>query len=328
MAKSLPALTQDDVRSTFDYVPETGRLVRIRQGLGARVGREIGSIDPKHGHRRAHFKGGNRMTAHMVWVWHNGSMPSGILRHVNKINSDDRIENLVILKKQLPVSYEHRGETVNQYGRLPSGIKTGVYEIFCTANGRRYVGSSVNFERRWRLHYTQLSEGKHHSQHLQRAWTKYGEDAFVFRVLEKCVMGDLIAREQHYIDTLGPEFNSRPRAGSQLGFKHSDESRRRMSASRPRGFSPMSGREHTAETKARISRAKTGRKYGSYEPSRVRKTAEAMRRGKGAMSEETAREIKRLKSLGIKHADVAKATGVSYSAVADIARGRCFAWVA
>lgn len=207
-------------------------------------------------------------------------------------------------------------------------MESGVYQIRSKVDGRLYVGSSVNLEKRWKEHRRQLDEGKHHSRFLQRCWTKYGADAFEFSVIVYCHQDTVLMYEQFYIDELRPEFNTVPTAGSQRGLKHSDETRRKMSASRRRDFSPMTGKSHTAETKARISRTKSGKKYGAYDQERVKKTASAMRLSKGAMSEETAREIKRLKALGMKHRDVANDTGVSYWAVADIARGHCFAWVA
>ena len=268
------------------------------------------------------------MTAHLVWLWHHGDMPTGILRHANGVNSDDRIGNLELLKKQLPIAYVAADVEVNEYGRLPEDIKSGIYEILCTVNGRRYIGSAVDLAKRWREHYTQLNGGKHHSRHLQRAWDKHGESAFVFRVLGEVGRDELIAKEQEAIDSLKPEFNSRPKAASQLGFKHSAESRRRMSESRPAGFSPFTGKSHSDASRAKISRAKTGHTYGPYDRSRVDRAAAAARASKGALTEDRAREVKRLTATGCRHREVAEAVGCSYWAVADIARGRTFAWVA
>lgn len=39
----------------------------------------------------------------------------------------------------------------------------------------------------------------HHSKHLQNAWNKYGEKAFVFSCLEKCKPEDLLFLEKEYI---------------------------------------------------------------------------------------------------------------------------------
>lgn len=125
-------------------------------------------------------------------------------------------------------------------------------------NGRRYVGSAVNFSSRWSLHDRQLTTGAHHSKHLQRAWNKYGSESFVFRVLEECEKESLIEREQHYIDTLSPEFNSRPNAASQLGFKMSDETKKKLSesAKRTRNFT---GHRHSEASKKKISDSRKGK---------------------------------------------------------------------
>ena len=76
---------------------------------------------------------------------------------------------------------------------------------------------------RWRGHVRLLERGEHHSPFLQNAWTKHGSEAFLCRALEYCDLGQLIAREQFYIDTLRPEFNVNPVAGSRLGSKMSAE---------------------------------------------------------------------------------------------------------
>jgi group I intron endonuclease len=109
--------------------------------------------------------------------------------------------------------------------------ESGIYEIVNLVNGKRYVGSALNFRQRWHGHRSRLNQGRHHSKYLQASWTKYGEDAFVFRVIEHCGRDVLLEREQHHID-LGCEYNVSRTAGSPLGVKHSDETRARMSESR------------------------------------------------------------------------------------------------
>ena len=318
-------LSQQDLRETFEYAPSTGRLVRRRRGRGARIGVEIGGID--NGHRRAYYAGRNRMTAHMVWVYHHGSEPRGILRHKNGDTSDDRIENLEALKQPLRVEYFHEGAQVSEYGRLPERQISGIYEIFCTANGRRYVGSAADMDKRWREHFTQLNARTHHSRHLQRAWGKHGSDAFLFRVLEKCPREALIAREQHHIDALRPEFNSRPVAHSNLGWAPSDETREKMRAAHVGKPSPKKGKPLSAETRARISASKTGVRHGSYSAERIAKAAAAFREAKGAATDDQVREVRRLKAGGLKLMDIASATGLRHCVVADISRGKTFKWV-
>lgn len=73
--------------------------------------------------------------------------------------------------------------------------------ILNTANGKRYVGSSVQTKRRWISHKTQLRRQVHGNPHLQSAWNKYGESAFVFSILEEVQNeSDLVMREQYWMD--------------------------------------------------------------------------------------------------------------------------------
>lgn len=318
-------LSQEFLRSTFEYLPETGRLLRVRKGRGARVGAIVGH-HTDDGFIRVNLFNRNWTNAHLVWVWHHGEFPPGILRRKNGINSDDRIENLEIIKKPLSVARTTCIHESDQYGRVTNGT-SGIYEIVCTENGRRYIGSAVNIDKRWRGHVLQLNEKRHHSRHLQRAWNKYGQAAFVFVVLEECMKGELILREQHYIDCLKPAFNSRPQAASQLGYRHTDETRRKMSASRRKDFSPMAGKRHTEESLRRISENRKGKGIGPRSEEVIAKCAARMREAKGALGEAQVRAIKEMNAIGMRHADVAEKVGCSYWAVADVVRGRTFKWV-
>tara|TARA_R110002012_G_C11563590_1_gene603624 strand:- start:416 stop:1150 length:735 start_codon:yes stop_codon:yes gene_type:complete len=76
---------------------------------------------------------------------------------------------------------------------------------------------------------------KHHSIHLQRAWYHYGEDVFIFSILEDVEDPDLlIEREQHYLDLYKPYereigYNNSPTAENCLGYRHSEEAKKKMS---------------------------------------------------------------------------------------------------
>lgn len=147
--------------------------------------------------------------------------------------------------------------------------EAGIYEIRNRVNGKRYVGSAVAIPQRWRQHRCELGKGRH-NPHLQSAWRKYGAEAFEFRVLE--LVADptkLIEREQHYIDTLKPEYNVAKVAGSNLGLKWSEETRARIGEASKRVWScpehrqKMSvahkGQKPTPEQRAKASAALRGR---------------------------------------------------------------------
>lgn len=100
----------------------------------------------------------------------------------------------------------------------------GVYEIVNISNGKRYVGSSVDIERRWAGHRHRLRKNISTSHALKAAWAKYGEENFVFRILELCDVESLIQCEQKHIDQKS-EYNIRKIADSNIGRVISDEER-------------------------------------------------------------------------------------------------------
>ena len=63
----------------------------------------------------------------------------------------------------------------------------GVYQIRCRQNGKVYIGSAINLQKRWRAHRRDLSNGVHINPHLQSAWNAYGESGFEFSVVEYVV---------------------------------------------------------------------------------------------------------------------------------------------
>lgn len=90
-------------------------------------------------------------------------------------------------------------------------IILGVYAIINKINRKCYIGSSSNIYGRWSSHLSELKNNKHKNQKLQRAWNKYGENNFVFEMLE--IFSDkqmdklefrkiLIKREQYYLNLI------------------------------------------------------------------------------------------------------------------------------
>ena len=155
----------------------------------------------------------------------------------------------------------------------------GIYEIVNWQDGKAstYIGSSVDIERRWKQHRGILRRGTHDNSHLQRAWNKYGEDAFVFNVLEEVGTDMLLVMEQEYLDdcldrghcyniaiTAGPagplpDETKRKMMGNQnaLGHKHTNEAKRKMSQA-AKGNQHSLGRKRTNEARRRMSEAGKG----------------------------------------------------------------------
>jgi group I intron endonuclease len=68
-----------------------------------------------------------------------------------------------------------------------------IYKIINILNNKFYVGSTTNQKVRFREHRKQLRGNRHHCKHLQSAWNKYGEDKFVFAVVEHVANTDNLA---------------------------------------------------------------------------------------------------------------------------------------
>lgn len=141
----------------------------------------------------------------------------------------------------------------------------GIYEIRNKISGKQYIGSSVDVERRRIEHIAALQQGEHFNPHLQHSWNKWGEQNFVFDVIEEVNDRDeLLAREQVYLDEgfgLDNLYNVAEIAGGgDLGYhegmkgkKHSQETRDKMSEAKE-GYIPWNKGGHlTQEHKDKLS---------------------------------------------------------------------------
>lgn len=108
---------------------------------------------------------------------------------------------------------------------------SGIYQISNKKTGWRYIGSATNVANRWATHRNELNAGKHSNSILQRSWDKHGEEAFEFSIIEEVPKEALLVAEQHWIDiTWGKKlYNRRRDASSNLGVRHTPESKKRMS---------------------------------------------------------------------------------------------------
>ena len=111
----------------------------------------------------------------------------------------------------------------------------GIYCIWNTITNKYYVGSSFNIEKRFKQHKYQLRKNEHCNYHLQYAWNKYEENDFQFLIMaDELNIEDLIICEQFWMNQLNSikdGYNLCPVAGSALGIKRSDETRKRISKS-------------------------------------------------------------------------------------------------
>lgn len=157
----------------------------------------------------------------------------------------------------------------------------GVYGIHNTVSDKWYVGQTVDFATRWRLHLVALRKNTGHNTHFKAAWDKYGAESFEFVVLEEVRdVAFLTAREAFWIEekrvssagvynkreatssNAGIKYPPRPiswsenNAASRRGQKRSLEARARMSAAHL-------GKPLTPERNATFSATMKGRKQSS-----------------------------------------------------------------
>ena len=78
----------------------------------------------------------------------------------------------------------------------------GIYEIVNNISDKKYIGSSLNIEKRLYRHKNDLKNGKHVNIHLQREYNKYGFESFTFNVLEECSKDDIKQIEQKYLNKI------------------------------------------------------------------------------------------------------------------------------
>lgn len=108
-------------------------------------------------------------------------------------------------------------------------FKCGIYEIFNLKNGKKYIGSSKDLYNRLHEHLHNLKYKKSHNKHLQAAWDKYGEDSFIYNILEYCDIEDQYSREQFYMDFIQPEYNFSPQVIANNGREISQETKDKIS---------------------------------------------------------------------------------------------------
>lgn len=110
-------------------------------------------------------------------------------------------------------------------------MESGIYIIRNTLNDKCYIGQSSNLKARWAKHKNFLKNNKHHNKHLQAAWNKYGEENFVFEILEKCPIEELDRKEIDYIrkyKTHTEGYNLDEGGQGIRGYKHTEEELTKM----------------------------------------------------------------------------------------------------
>lgn len=77
----------------------------------------------------------------------------------------------------------------------------GIYRITNNINGKKYIGQSVNIEKRWASEIASAFNSKSEAfdYPLSRAFRKYGVQNFSFEIIEECLQSELNKSEIYWI---------------------------------------------------------------------------------------------------------------------------------
>lgn len=206
---------------------------------------------------------------------------------------------------------------------------SGIYKITNIVNGKCYVGSAVNLHKRKMEHFIALRGTKHCNKKIQNSFNKHGEVNFVFSVIELCGKGDLIVREQFWIDEIKPIYNICKIAGSTLGLVHTEETKAKIAATKVGYLNPSFGKTgidshnfgktHSDAAKVKMAVAKTGSRnilYGKKHKPETLVKMSIVKTGKGRSAETRAKISATLtgKMVGEKNANFGRKATVEHRA--------------
>lgn len=173
--------------------------------------------------------------------------------------------------------------------------KVGIYMFTNKLTGDIYVGQSIDLRKRF-LNYFNLSYlSRRNELIISRALIKYGYSNFSVTILEYCDKCELDVREQHYFDTLNPQYNIQKVAGgSSKGLILSEETKNKISQALKGVYigdkAYWYGRSMSAATKEIMSSTRKGELNPLY----------------GKSHSEASKELMRQKALGRKYSEETK----------------------
>jgi group I intron endonuclease len=226
----------------------------------------------------------------------------------------------------------------------------GIYKIINVINNKFYVGSAVDLKRRKARHFSELRNGKHNNRHLQAAWLKYGDQAFIFVVVEEVPLeADLLAAENRWlnehvgkeycynigVDAVAPMLGMSGEDSPTWGRKRTPEElaaqnwkgKKHTATSRERIRQHLLGKPKPADVRAKISATLSGEGnfwYGKKRPDHGAKVSRAVSvtRQDGSVTEYPSIQALR-NDLGLKPPTVNRAL----KSGKPIARGKFMGWI-
>lgn len=134
-------LTQEKLRAELHYCPQTGIFTRLKDSRGAAMGDMAGTPNGD-GYLRIGVLGRKYKAHRLAWFYVHGRWPEPFIDHINRVRSDNRLENLreaTALDNAanrdctLPTRTGHRGVTPHR----------GKFQVTV---GNRYIGVFATIE--------------------------------------------------------------------------------------------------------------------------------------------------------------------------------------
>jgi len=183
-----------------------------------------------------------------------------------------------------------------------------IYTITNKINNRVYVGQTNNFKRRMHEHKNILRSNAHSNPYLQEDYNLYGEENFVFEIVEECLNNENLFREDFWINYFGGIESNRT-YNCQCSYKQNKfmiekQNIKKLGRKRTNEFklqqrerfltnNPMKGKHHSLKTRERLSethkgelnfmygkRGKNSPNYGRKQPQYVKDKCREVNLGK------------------------------------------------
>ncbi len=127
-------LTQEELKSQLHYDPDTGIFTRlVSNNKKHKIGDIAGGINPSSGYYMIKVFGKRYSLHRLAWLYIYGYFPDLCIDHINRIRTDNRINNL-----RLSTNSE------NQQNRtICSNNKVGIKGVYKTKNYEKYVAQAT-----------------------------------------------------------------------------------------------------------------------------------------------------------------------------------------